>query len=90
MVATERLKTMKERIYEEVDGKINKDFTYIMHVLKTDENLRTFIDTVCISTGISLIILNDVDESKNLAGTDPLTENYHDTLSNEKNIFPIY
>ena len=46
--------------------------------------MKTFIEMVCESGGISLIIFGYISEDKNQKGTNPEEISYHDSLSNEK------
>ena len=46
--------------------------------------MKTFIDLVCDSRGIDLIIFGDITEDVNHQGTDPEQISFHDSLSNEK------
>ena len=70
----------KKRVYkDEVEP-----FRYALKCIKTDEDMKTFIDLVCDSRGIDLIIFGDITEDVNHQGTDPEHISFHDSLSNEK------
>ena len=69
-----------QRIYKEDVDK----FKYALSALKTNKDMKTFIEMVCESGGISLIIFGYISEDKNQKGTNPEEISYHDSLSNEK------
>ncbi len=46
--------------------------------------MKTFINMVCASAGISLLILRDILENVNQIGTNPTEIPYHNSISNEK------
>ena len=69
-----------QRIYNDDVDK----FKYAIRVLKTNKDMKTFIEMVCESNSISLIIFGHISEDKNQNGTNPEEISYHDSLSNEK------
>ena len=84
-----KIKTFNnQRIYKHADPQNssepqNPDFTYVLKVLRTDPDLKIFIQTLQ-SKGIDLIMLKYIQENNNAHGTDIEELVFHDTLSNEK------
>ena len=65
----------------------DEHFNYILKVLKTDKDLDKFIDMVCESRGIDLIILKNIQLNTKQNGTNPNEEVFHESLSNDKMFF---